>query len=141
MAQAKTKEAASTKPEVKKPTLAVAKSVPAAPAPKKPEPKSKVEKTIEKTKGAPPKEAKTGSTKERGAGDLAGKKIFLNMANDKVASAEGNNPKRGKCREWFSWYIKGGALKGGCPVEEYFKLGGKSGYVRWDLAHGLITVK
>ena len=128
MAQTETKKAASTKTTkvAAKPEVATAKQVVAKPAAK-----SEAKKTA----------AKEGTTKQRGAGDLAGKKIFLNLENDKVKSAEGNNPKRGKCRAWFDWYIKGGALKGGCPIEEYFKLGGKSGYVRWDLAHELIVVK
>lgn len=126
MAQTKKSEATSTKPAKPTPKLAVAKAEP-------------MKKAAPAAKSAPKKEE--GTTKTRALGDLAGKKIFLNMQNEKVSTADGNNPKRGKCRAWFDWYIKGGALKGGCPVEEYFKLGGKTGYVRWDLAHGLITLK
>jgi hypothetical protein len=84
-------------------------------------------------------EAKT-TTRATGTA-FAGKRIFLNMKNEKVASAEGNNPKRGKCREWFTWYMPEAKSAKGLAVEEYIKRGGKPGYIRWDSEHELITLQ
>lgn len=93
------------------------------------------------------KQAKAAKTEEKAprtratTNAYAGKTIFLNLDNEKVANAGDHNPKRGKCREWFQWYVEGGAdSKKGMKVEDYIAKGGKASYIKWDLAHELIKL-
>lgn len=48
-----------------------------------------------------------------------------------------SNPKRPgtKCYTWFEWYREG------MTVASYFEKGGKMDHIRWDVAHGFISLK
>jgi hypothetical protein len=68
------------------------------------------------------------------------KKVLLDVPkriqkNAVITVLVSENPKRGKSAEVFANY------RNGITVEEFVKAGGSTGDVRWDIAHGFISIE